>query len=148
MGLTTSSIFYKLCVLQIITASKGQKGMTVPEMNFCWEECIVLTRHIRFVTKDQLVAIEPIDDGVDGPHGRVNWGDVWALVGHADRRFAFGGKTFAGLQEVDVIGGLDLEILLLWVCLNVGQVDDLGGSKIIIWRIIVWYNAFLRNGQT
>ena len=44
----------------------------IPEMNFRGEECFILTGDIGFVTQDQLVAIEPVDDGVDGPHGRVN----------------------------------------------------------------------------
>ena len=105
-------------------------GMSVlPEMNFRREECFILTGDIGFVTQDQLVSIEPVDDGVDGPHGRVNWRDIWAFVCHADWRFAFCRQTLARLQVVDVIGRLDLEVLLLRVRLNVGEVDDLSEKK-------------------
>ena len=99
-----------------------KRRVVASKMNFRRINSIVLTSDVRLVSKDQLVSIESVNDRIDFAH-RGKFGRIFGR--HADGRFAFGRKTFAGLKVVDVIGRFNFEIFFARVGLDLGEVDNL-----------------------
>ena len=101
-------------------------------------ERLVHARHVRDVTQDQLVLVDAVHDGVDDAQRRIRrfrrrrCSTRGRLVHHANGGAALGRQAFARLQEEDVIGRLDLKVLVVRIRLNGRQVDHLSQDHIVI----------------